>query len=64
MKNLINMEPEKRKNNAKSACSMLSILAFSVGTLISAAFDDQSLALAIIYGVTLFINTLIIENEV
>lgn len=58
------MEPEKRKNNAKSVCSMLSILAFSVGTLISAVFDDQSMALAIVYGITLLINTLIIENEV
>lgn len=50
-------------NNGKKICTILSILTFTIGTVICTAFDDIALALAILYGGILTINTLIIENS-
>lgn len=49
--------------NKKHLCAVLSIFAFTIGTVICTAFDDIALALAILYGGVLTINTLIIENS-
>jgi hypothetical protein len=58
----VNQNP--KKNNAKTICITLTILALTAGTCSSMFFNKPEVALCVIYAMTLIINAIIIENEV
>ena len=60
----MNRKQSYKKNNAKTICTLLTVLALTAGTGTSMFFNKPETALCVIYGMTLIINTIIIENEV
>lgn len=60
----MNRKQSHRKNNAKTICTLLTVLALTAGTGTSMFFKKPETALCVIYAITLIVNTIIIENEV